>query len=153
MRIIGYILGLIWCLPNLVVGLLLALWYRPTKVRWYKGCLEFIAGRKKDKHGNDRTRIWGKPGGQSLGCPVVCYATVADWENARLRRHERTHTIQGLVLGIFFGPLYGGHWLLIRVFDCPDEPASEPAWKRAYLAICFEKQARRRELEAENWGT
>jgi hypothetical protein len=148
-----YLLGVIWSFPVIIAALLLMLWYRPQRIRWDRGCIEFVAGRKKDKKGRDRTRIWGKPGGQCIGVPVIAYATEADWNAPPLKIHERRHCVQGLILGLLFGPLYGGHWLLIRVFDTPDEPANMPAWKRAYRAIWFEQDARRHTREnPDGWG-
>jgi hypothetical protein len=145
----------------LLAAIPLMLYYKPRKIRWHKGCLEFLASYKRDKDGNilvddegyKVTRIFGNPGGQCLGVPIIGYADEDCWENPRLRRHERIHTIQGMILGILFGPLYGGHWLLIRVFDTPDEPAGAPAWKRAYRAIWAEKQARAHENNPNGWGS
>ena len=149
LRILGYILGCIWSLPLLVVSLLLMAYYRPQKFRWYAGCLEYIADVRRNPDGSMRfddkgrplSRILGSPGGQCLGCPVIAYRSELDWNYTKTRIHERVHLIQGFVLGILFGPLYGGHWLLIRCFDTPDEPRGEPAWKRAYRAIWAEKMA------------
>jgi hypothetical protein len=151
LRTLGWLLGFLWSLPMLPVALLLMLYYKPRRVRWHKGCLEFLASYKRDKDGeilvDDEgykiTRIFGNPGGQCLGVPVVGYADERCWDDPPLRIHERRHCVQGMILGILFGPLYGGHWLLIRVFDVPDEPADMPAWKRAYRAIWFEEDARR----------
>jgi hypothetical protein len=85
--------------------------------------------------------------------PVIGYADETCWENAGLRIHERRHCVQGFVLGILFGPLYGGHYALIRAFDTPDEPKDAPAWYRAYRAIWFEKDARRHTRENKRaWG-
>ena len=151
LRILGWLVGVVWSSPMLVVAIPLMLYYKPRKVRWSRGCLEFLADYKRDKdgtilvddEGHKITRMLGNPGGQCLGVPIIGYADERCWENAPLRIHERRHCVQGFVLGILFGPLYGGHWLLIRVFDTPDEPADAPAWKRAYWAIWFEKDARR----------
>jgi hypothetical protein len=161
LKTLGYVLGCIWSLPMLPVALLLMAYYKPRAIRWNKGCLEFLASYKRDKtgailideEGRKITRILGNPGGQSVGVPVIAYADETCWNSPRLRRHERIHVIQGFILGIFFGPLYGGHWLIIRVFDTPDEPADMPAWKRAYRAIWAEKQARAHENDPNGWGS
>jgi hypothetical protein len=153
MRIIGYIIGFLWCLPHTLFALLVMLWYRPHGIRWSDGCIEFIAGRKRDKDGNDRTRIWGKFAAQSFACPVIGYATEADRANPVYRRHERTHTLQGMVLGLLFGPIYGIIWAAIAIFAMPDEPTHWPGWRRSYYEIPFERQARRRGDDITAWGT
>jgi len=121
-------------LPNVVVSLLLAVFYRPTSARWSEGCLELVAGRKK----NGTTRIWGRPGGQSLGCQVIWYAS----ERQRARRdlcvHERVHTVHGFwLLGVPFGIAYGAHflWEWARQGFGP--------WKPAYYRIWSERIAYR----------
>jgi hypothetical protein len=162
LKILGYLLGLVWSLPMLPVALLLMIYYKPRKIRWHKGCVEFLAGWKRDKNGDVQvdeeghkiTRMFGNPGGQCLGVPIIGFADERCWENPGLKIHERRHCEQGFVLGILFGPLYGGHWLLIRCFDTPDEPKDAPAWKRAYWAIWFEEDARQhaREHVLDGWG-
>lgn len=153
MKIIGYIIGFVWCLPHTVFALLVMLSYHPHSLRWSDGCLEFIAGRKLDKDGNSRTRIWGNFSAQSFGCPVIGYATEADRANPTYRRHERTHTLQGMILGLLFGPVYGIHWAFIALFVMPDDPKGWPGWKRSYYSVWAEKQARRRGDDPKAWGT
>ncbi len=129
-----YLLLVPFTLPNILASLLLALPYGVEQWRWHAGCLEIVAKRRKD----GGTRIWGQPSGQSLGCPVIWYASTAAWDSASLRVHERCHVIQGILgLGIPFGLAYGLHFFYhwsIKGFG---------PWKPAYRKIFAEKQAYR----------
>jgi hypothetical protein len=117
-------------LPHTLLGLLVALIYRPTSWRWSDGCIEAVAG----------DRIWGKPGAQTWGF-LIYYRS----ENARayeaLRVHERVHVFQGIVGSVFFMLAYGAHFLWNYAF--PKGWDGAPRWYRAYRGICFEKQAYR----------
>lgn len=117
---------------NVLASLLLAIPYGITAWRWHAGCLELVA--KRTRHG--KTRIWGRPGAQCLGCNVIWYASKIQWDRSDLRVHERCHVIQGtLGLGIPFGVAYGlsffWHWYRSGFGD----------WQRAYYRIWAERQA------------
>lgn len=143
-----------------LLGLLI---YRIDEWRFRAGCFEFVAKRRDD----GVTRIWGRPGGQSLGCPVIAYAGADRWENAGLRVHERCHAVQGIVINaiahavlvplvplvtggdwywwvlavsiaqLTFGVLYGGHFFALWLVRGFGD------WKEAYYRIVFERQAYR----------
>ena len=124
------LLGYLWALPHTIVGLFLCIPYLPKKVRWSEGCLEFIAGRKK----NGRTRIWGRPGAQTHGW-VIFYASESAWNRKNLRVHERVHTLHALIGGPLYALAYGIHfaWLWSRSGFGP--------WKASYYKIWFEQKA------------
>ncbi len=148
--------------------------YRPSSIRWHAGCLELIAGRT-----NGRTRIWGRPGGQSWGIRVIWYASQGSLDSAPLRVHERVHTLHGewvnaiahailvplsLLMGGWwivgaialgqaaFGIAYGGHFLFEWI------RGGFGHWYSAYMKIWSEKTAYRvddeyeRGLRPEAWG-
>jgi hypothetical protein len=105
-------------LPLFLVMLAVALvFYKPQQWRWSDGCLEFVAGR--DEEGE--TRIWGTPGGQTFGCPLIAYASVAAWNYRPTRLHERVHVIHSAIVStvavLVTVPLLftGGWWLLLAV--------------------------------------
>ena len=127
-----YLLLLPFVIPNMLASLLLALPYGVEQWRFSRGCLELVA--KRNKAGD--TRIWGRPAGQSLGCPIVWYASARHWESASLRVHERFHAVQGLLgFGLLFGAAYGLHFL----FEWARRGFGD--WKPAYRAIWAERQA------------
>ena len=135
-----YLLLVPFTLLNVLASLLLAIPYGVERVRWSRGCLEIMAKRRAD----GRTRIWGQPGAQSLGCPVIWYASERAWADAGLRVHERCHVVQGILgLGIPFGLAYGLHflweWALVGF----------GAWRPAYRRIWAERQAYRIQDEFE----
>jgi len=68
--------------------------YRPTGVRFYAGCIEFIGGTFT-RDGKAFTRIWGRPGGQSWGVRCVWYSSRHNQASASLRVHERVHALHG----------------------------------------------------------
>ena len=150
MRLRWYHLPLfLFTIPNIVASVLLALPYGVERWRFSRGCLEIVA--KRNRHG--QTRIWGRPAGQSLGCPVIWYASSQAWDSAPLRVHERCHALQGaLGLGLLFGLAYGGHFL----FEWARRGFGD--WRDAYFAIWAERQAYRVQGEFENgqrpraWG-
>jgi len=127
-----YFLGYVWSLPGTVLGLLLALVYRPKKWRWSQGCLEAIGGDK----------IWGKPGAQTHGW-IIYYRDERAQANEVLRVHERVHVIQAFIGGIFYMLIYGGHFLWNWARD------DFGPWVRAYRKICWEKQAYHIDAEFE----
>lgn len=96
-----FILGHLWCLP-LSVGYLLFVvlpFYRPSAWRWNQGVLTCVCGTFLDKEGKKQTRIWGRPGGQTVGS-VQCYASEAQRQRADLRVHETAHVVQFFVGGL-----------------------------------------------------
>jgi len=135
-----YLLLVPFTVLNVLASLLLMIPYGVERMRWKAGCLEIIAKR----NGDGETRIWGKPWGQSLGCPVIWYASERAWDDPGLRVHERCHTIQGILgLGLLFGVAYGIHflweWALIKFGP----------WHSAYMRIWAERQAYRIQDEFE----
>jgi hypothetical protein len=144
-----YFLLVPFTLPNIIASLLLALPYGVERWRFHSGCLELIA--KRNKHG--LTRIWGRPHGQSLGCPVVWYASAVHWDSASLRVHERCHAVQGMLgLGLLFGLAYGLSFLFAWARQ------GFGPWHAAYMANPFERQAYARQARFESgqvpdaWG-
>ena len=128
-----YLLLLPFVLPNVLASLLLAVPYGVERWRFSRGCLELVAERH---NGTGETRIFGRPAGQSLGCPVIWYASADHWDRASLRVHERCHVVQGLLgLGILFGAAYGLHFL----FEWTRRGFGD--WRPAYRAIWAERQA------------
>ncbi len=170
-------------LAGFIATLLLAIVYRPTSIRWRHGCLELVAGtfeRKNDKTGAVEliSRIWGRPHGQCLGAPAQWYKSKRHRDRPRLRVHERSHTIQGIIvnalaaplalLGLLWWPLYGlpllafglaygGQFLYLLAAVGPGDKKT-PRWKKAYYRIWAERQAYRvqdefeRGLRPEAWG-
>jgi hypothetical protein len=167
---------------NLMATLALIIVYRPTDIRWRHGCLEMIAGsfyRQEGSRLRRVTRIWGRPGGQSLGSIGLWFATARDRDNRGLNVHERTHTIQGIIVNaaalplvllghyvwwplyalplLAFGIAYGGHWLYLFVAVGPGDNKT-PRWKKAYYLIWAERQAYRIQREYDDgkragaWG-
>lgn len=132
------LLGYLWSLPCLVVGLVLLPFYRPKASYWSEGCWELVAGT--DAKG--RTRIFGRPGAQTHGW-LIYYASEEKRRSPRLRAHERVHVRQAAWGGVFFSIAYALQflWLFARP---PAEPAASPRWYRAYYALWFERQARER---------
>jgi len=128
-----HLLLLPFVIPNMITSLLLAIPYGVENWRFSRGCLEFVAKKR-----NGKTRIWGRPGAQSLGCPIIWYASTDKWDRADLRVHERCHVIQGLLgLGIPFGIAYGLHFMWNWTW------CGFGAWRPAYLGIWAERQAYR----------
>jgi len=127
------VLGYVWSAPLTLIGLLLAVLYRPTSWRWSDGCLEAIAG----------DRIIGRPGAQTHGW-LIYYRDERARDDARLRRHERVHVRDGMVGGVLYGVAYALTFAWWFVF-APATPADWPRWKRAYYRSWFERRARRAE--------
>ena len=91
--------GYVWALPLTLFGLVLALYYRPARFYWADGCVEMVLPR-------NRYLIGGKGvGGQTFG-NVIFYRDRYARAWAPLRVHERCHTVQGMLLGVFFVPAY-----------------------------------------------
>ena len=136
-------------LPNVLISLLLAAFYRPTSARWHDGCLELVAGTYDD----GSTRIWGSPGAQCLGCQVVWFRSERHRDKGWLAVHERVHAIHGLWgLGVVFAVAYLGHFLYEWARDGFGQ------WRPAYRRIWSERIAYRIDheymvgLRPEAWG-
>ncbi len=124
-------LGYIWSAPNTLIGLLLAVFYRPTAWRWDRGVLTALGGK----------RIWGRPAGQTWGW-LIYFSDERARSREDLQVHERVHVRQGMIGGPLFLLAYGVHFLFLWVryrFD----------WKRAYFDVWAEKQAYRAQRGAD----
>ena len=130
-----YIPLYLFAIPHTVVGLLLALVYVPTSIRWSAGCIEIIP-----------RWIAFKPAAQTHGF-VIFYADEAARADADMRVHERIHVAQGLVGGPFFVLAYLTCFLyyLARF-------RGQGGWLRAYMEIPFERQAYRLQSRRPAWG-
>ncbi len=158
-------------LVTYLATLLILPFYRPTRARWYAGCLELL----DDTPDSTKTTIWGRPGAQCWGIRVIWYntATIRDW--VPIRVHERVRAFHGelvnflahlvlvplalatgvsvwwaIALGqLAFGISYGGHflfeWLLLG-FD-------PGRWQEAYLNIWTERIAYRVQHRVESGET
>lgn len=124
-------------IPNIAISLLLALPYGVRSWRWSDGCLELVARER-----NGRTRIWGRPAAQSLGCNVIWYSSEHAMNNDALRVHERCHVVQGLLcLGV---PFLVGYALLFLYYWAK---GGFGEWYDAYIQNPFERQAYRVQRE------
>ena len=122
-----FLLGYLWSLPNTLAGLLIAIAYRPTSIRWRRGRIECLS-----------SRIWWRPGAQTLGI-VVYYSTERARDDAGLVHHEWTHVVQALIGGPLFALAYGlcHCYLWLRLGD----------FRAAYDRNPFEVQAYRHQAE------
>lgn len=114
-----FVPGFVWVAPLTLVGLVLALVvYRARSWRWNAG-LECIGGTFV-RDGRTITRIWGRPGAQTLGWLKI-YADAGQRSRVDLRIHESAHVVQafvGAILGqivcaaIAGGLDFGPMWLV-----------------------------------------
>lgn len=142
MRKLGYIFGLIWSLPHTLLGLIFFLpLYWPKRIRWSEGCIEVIP-----------KWILFDPIAQTHG--AIIFYRDETYRNIRLVRvHERVHVIQGFILSLLYSVSYvlffGGKFAAQGFRD----------WKRAYLWIPWEQQARHVQQEYQDgkrpnaWGS
>lgn len=96
-----FIVGYLWCLP-LTLGYLLFVvlpFYRPYAWKWNQGVLTCLGGTFLNKEGLKTTRVWGRPGAQTVGSLQV-YASEAQRQRADLRVHETTHVVQFFIGGL-----------------------------------------------------
>lgn len=142
MTIAIQILGYLWSTLNTLIGLLLALLYRPVSWRWSAGCLEAVAGSSAD----GKTRIIGRPWAQTFGW-LIFYDSAEHRGYAPIRVHERVHVKHGMILGPMFLVAYVGHWLWLMAF--PPVVGNEPAWLIAYRQVWSEVIAYRYQAEFE----
>lgn len=99
-----------------VASILIAIVYRPSSIRYYKGVFELIDSTPN----STSTTIWGRPGAQSWGCRINWFNTTLGLNDAALRVHERIHTLHGeWVNGLAHAVLMplawmylGGWWVL-----------------------------------------
>lgn len=108
-----FVPGYLWCLP-LTIGYLLFVvlpFYRPRSLKFVQGVLTAVAGTKT-VDGQLVTRIFGRPGGQTVGSFSI-YVSEEVRSRGYMREHETTHVWQAFVLGIAFQILLPGlFWLL-----------------------------------------
>lgn len=158
-------------------SLLVCIIYKPSKIRYYDGCLDMTDSTPNSKS----TTIWGRPGAQSWGCRINWYNTSLGLNDSAMRVHERTHTLHGewvnaaahlilvplayfllgtwwaagaaLVAQSAFGLSYGAHflfeWMLIGF---------SRNWIPAYKRIWSERIAHKAEIDyshgnnRNSWG-
>jgi hypothetical protein len=112
LRIMLFLLGIIWASPNSLLGLLIGLpgLASGTRLRISDGALTFLR------------YPWGPGGALALGNVIVCTHATLDGacqtyaersglhppggRMHRLGDHERAHVYQAMALGVFFLPLY-----------------------------------------------
>ena len=135
-----YIPGYILSLPHTLFGLLLMLWYRPTKVRWNNGTIECISEHIIPQ-GIDRTGDGDvddpedfRTGAQTHGI-IIFYADEYQRLRPDLVAHERTHVWQGMLFGPLYPLTYGVFFLGLLVIM--------RNIVRAYRAIPWEQWARK----------
>lgn len=122
--------GYLWSLPNVILGLLFCIYYRPRSWGWHQGVLTCVAPKE---------RVVGHPGAQTWGWLVIyTHSSYLTSDSAAdLRVHEYTHVVQGFIGGPLFMLAYGASFL-INYLRSPSA-----GWKPAYLAIPFEVHARK----------
>ncbi|MBS0225122.1 MAG: hypothetical protein JSS25_02095 [Proteobacteria bacterium] len=112
LRLLLRLLGIIWALPNSVVGIVLGVAALPfgARPRWRSNDLALVFQHWP----------WGPGGaitfgnvilhtGDTLDCPCITYAQRAGLAHTPpivLGDHERAHVYQYMVLGVLFLPLY-----------------------------------------------
>jgi len=131
MRIALYLLGHLWALPHTLFGLLLlATVYRGKVTRWSWGGIEVRLDSNRDLIPKGMENGLFETAAQTHGV-LIFYVALSK----RLRRHERRHVLQCIILGgVLYPAAYG---LLYVVGLCQGKSALE-----AYKAIWFEKNAR-----------
>lgn len=136
-----YWVGFLWCLPNTLLGLLLAIPYGGRDFEWDEGRLLCTASRAI---GNPAAQTWGV-----LIFAVNEHRFTLD-AKSRLWRHEGEHVNQGLRWGVLFLLMYGGEWLLrFLLFPGPTVVVygdmGKRRWVRAYYRLSWERKARAKE--------
>ena len=122
------ILGYIWAAPLTLVGLLLyAILGGWRGMRWRDGVLEAIPKRIPGM-ANTVAQTWGWS---------IWYLDEKWRALPSLRRHERVHVRQAMILGPFFAALYVGNFLINLAIYRNAQKAYEEIW--------FERMARRAE--------
>ena len=144
------LVGHLWALPLTLIGLVLFKYvYRAHSWRWHQGVLCCIGGAKIGPTARGPqdgvTRIWGRPGAQTVGT-TVCFADEHQFSRADLRVHEFVHCAQAMVGGVLFGIAYG------LVFLYQWAASGFGPWHAAYRANVFEAHAYRIGDQAKGWG-
>lgn len=167
-----YLGGYLMLVPTTLAGLLLATTvYHAHSFRFHEGMLYCVAATD----GNGDTRIWGKPGAQTLGWLTIG-ASEAELARADLRVHEAGHVFQALaiawavaiilapVIALWWGPsalsvntaVFGGGLLFDLAyglcFFVPFAKRGFKNWHDAYHDNPFEKHAYKVGDRAKGWG-
>lgn len=101
-RFVLYLGGYLMLIPTTLVGLALAVTvYHAHSFRFHEGVLLCVAGELED----GTTRIWGKPGAQTLGWLTIG-ASEEELARADLRAHEFTHVADALAAALIGLVLY-----------------------------------------------
>lgn len=144
MKTIARLLGLLWSLPNSLIGLLLAI---PYGARGFSARDWALVATVK--------RAIGSPGAQTWGAVVYCVGPGnrrrVD-ESTKLWYHERHHVTQGMIGGVFFMLAYGLEWfgrLLFRPGSVPVEWLEPTYWERR--GFDAENSARRAKRRGARW--
>jgi len=133
-----FIPGYIMLAPLTLVGLLMALYYRPKAIHLAQGCIEFVLR-------DGKYLIGGKwVGAQTFG-NVIFYRDDQCYMYQSLRVHERCHVVQAMVGSLVFALLYILHFAY--------NMAKGMGYDKAYRGIWFEKQAYANEDNKDSWGT
>ena len=129
--------GYIWALPVTIVGVLIALvWYRCHSWRISDGCIECVVSRGAPR------KVWWA--GQCWG-NLVMYGLESDRQHSSIRIHERVHTVQVFIGGVFMPLAYAAMYLYDRI--------RLPNWRSAYRSNPFEAMAYDRDEPAPGkWG-
>ena len=131
----GYLLAL----PGTLVGLLLALYYRPARWYWSDGCIEAALPTGRNLIGGS----W--VGAQTFGT-LIFYRTEKNRMSSMVRVHERCHVVQAMVLTApLFIVTYAIHFLWEFLVVGED-------FENAYLSIWAERQAYGRQNNINGWG-
>lgn len=161
-----------------IASLVIVIFYRPSSIRYYKGCFDLVDSTP----GSRSTTIWGRPGAQSWGCRINWFNTTLGLNQASLRVHERIHTLQGEwvnaaahVILVPLGLYLGGWWLVGCIllaqlsfgisylshfmYEWSKVGFKMDRWKEAYLRIWAERIAYKKQDEYEQgmhkdaWGS
>ncbi len=93
--------GYVMLAPVTLVGLLLALTvYHAHSFRFHEGVLVCVGG----EHPDGSTRIWGKPGAQTLGWLTIG-ASEDELARKDLRVHEFTHVADALAMALIWAAI------------------------------------------------
>ncbi len=143
------LLGFLWCLPNTILGLLLAIPYGARDFAWEDWCIKCTV-----------KRAIGNPGAQTWGVMVMAVGdhnririeSKALATSRRLWRHERRHTRQAFVFGVLMLVAYSMEWIARFLFkpgptiekymETRHKGKGAKRWFRAYWRLSWERDAR-----------